>query len=236
MNLPKKGNIIGDYRFWQGSLRDFSSQANDLSVTAGTPYFKKGKYGTKLHRSSGDFIQSNSPSGYDGLSEITVIGYFAETQNDMNRYPNGRILSKRGAAGTFTFDFGIGGGGWGQYLEFDTEGCVNYIVPADNFLANNRSASATAKVGEKPKFYAGSTYLGASTQNDFTYINRNDALYIQSIYNGSGALDSGLMGALIYNVALSADEIAQVDEWITSQFTPSYPKKNFIVLSDITGD
>ena len=222
MNLPRYQNCVLDHRYHLGSFRDYSGNNNHGTPHANCYWRHSGESKEIMFPSNGtDIIVADSPELQ--LTTGTIIVY---NENGFDDYSySGRMVSKRDAGGT-NYEFYMGtvdtvrfnGGTW-------------TVATVNQKGATSLAVSFTS--GVKPKFYKHGAFITDGSATVAVTAN-NAPLAIGGLsYTSSYFLKDELKGVLIYNIRLTAQEIAQVHEWIMLQKTPTYPKKNFIYPTKI---
>ena len=215
MNLPKQANLVLDHRYFLGSLRDYSGNANS-GIGTGI-YFQK-KPDKHVIFEGTDLI-TVADSAELQLTEGTLIPY-----GDFDKFTaSDRLISKRD----------VGGINYDLYLASLTvlkEG--DSTATATINWEGAKSIAMSFIAGSKAKGYKDGVFV-----SDFSAAwtpTVNDApLIIGNLYSGVNPQGNPLKGVLIYNTVLTDEEIAQAHAWIMATVTPSYPKKNFIYPSQI---
>jgi len=199
--LPKLKQLIDegvlvlwhDYR--QGTLADLSGNGNDGS-------FSNAWWG-------GGGAQFQDPDGYIVVADaaelqltagtFVVLGEFTQLERTTGQ---SRLISKRDAGGT-NYEFRLSGTPTIEIFD----GANIRSIAAD--YRGYKTISASFTNGATPEAYLNGLDIGA--MNDVVAISTDDApVFIGNLYQFTRSTYNIIQAALIFNIILDADEIAQV--------------------------
>jgi len=219
MNLPKQANLVLDHRYFNGSFKDYSGNSNDGTPT--TCHFEK--HPDKHIKFEGTDLITVADSSELQLTAMTLIAY----GNFEDYIAADRVISKKDGVGS----------NWEWYMS-DTTMRINDGVndkSATFTWKGAKSLAITVAAGSSiPKAYKDGVF--ATDFNGAIILSADDApVKIGNRYSGGQPNPNPIKGVLIYNTALTDEEMAQAHEWIMQQTSPSFMKKNFSYPSRITG-
>lgn len=218
-------HCVLDLRFFEGTLRDFSPKGNDGTPEGNIRWSKEGKaHGLYFPR---DGSINNVQVGHDDSLNVspegTLVSYQPPWYEKWDSYP--RIFRKVGsyelvprANDVFLF--------WGSV---DTEIGVPVSV-----MQASKSFILSWVNGEKGKFYIDGSFYTESTNPMASGIDTN-VLTIGGGHTPSNTSKKQLNGAMIFNRALTADEIAGVYDWTQSAVSKA-PVRKYISIPAPAGD
>ena len=204
-DLPRKDALVLDHRYFMGHVNDLSGQGNH-GVLTGCRFAKRPDQ--HLHFSGTDRVTvADAPELQ--LTQGTIIVY-----GDFEKYTSSdRLVSKRDGGGT-NYDFYFGG----VSILALYDGTHGRTLTGFNLGA--KSVTISFADGEVAKGYRDGVLVG--NLNGVSAISVNDAPLSIGSLSGANPNSNPLKGALIWNVPLTATEIAQAHAWILET---SGPKK-----------
>ena len=221
--LPKPGNIVLDHRYFLGTFKDFSGQGNHGTPTSGV-YFQNTIDGRKGLRFGAAQAVDVTDDASLQLTEGTILGY----GDFVNMNEQSRIVAKRDGGGT-NYDFHYNDA-TNQICMFD--GATNACIIKTT--AGSKTLGCIFGNSEAPNFYIDGLLVGTSASTNAITVD-DASLTVGNLYTKSGdqEMRNPMSGALIWNVQLTASEMAQAHEWVMEQVTPTHPKQNFYFGSQV---
>lgn len=218
MNLTNKENLVGDWRLFLGSLRDYSGQENHATPTS--TRWQNGHLKGMLFNSSGRLDVSD-----DSSLQVTSLTLMPYSKTGF-RTPTATeyVFAKKDGGGTNIIMY------WDATNVYLNDGGTTSQLALDVTGAN--SIAVTCVSGGKPKFYKDSVYQGEG--NNVLTITVNDApVKIGSDESNANQLQSSLSGLFYWNTNINDESVASNHELIMTTITPIYPKRNFVYSSRI---
>jgi hypothetical protein len=207
--LPRYNNCVLDHRYFTGSFRDWSGNDNH-GVPTGC------HWENKFVR----FVGSNDLITVSDSSELQLTNGTIIVYGNFDQYTSqDRLVSKRDAGGT-NYD-----------LLFNSTTALGFydgaaVRTATINWSGSKSVAISFAASGTPKAYKDGVFV--TNFNGSSTVTVDDADVIVGNYFGGASTQSNPMkGVLIYNVVLTADEIADIHKWITERQSITKTKKNF---------
>lgn len=222
-SLPRPSNLVLDHRYFLGTFKDFSGNSND-GVPTGMHFEKHPD--THVKFSGTDLITvADSTELQSTLQSIIIYGDagFAEDSGGID------FMVSKGDIGGTMYQFRIQSSNSIAFRDG-----TNTRTLTVNQDVNTVSLGVTFTDGGTPVGYKNGAFAGNFSGT--VAIGADDAdIIIGNIYSGGSPFYNPIKGVLIYDVILTAAEMAQAHAWIMEQQSQRQPKKEFRHPSLITG-
>ncbi len=222
-SLPRPSNLVLDHRYFLGTFKDFSGNSND-GVPTGMHFEKHPD--THVKFSGTDLITvADSTELQSTLQSIIIYGDagFAESSGGID------FMVSKGDIGGTMYQFRIQSSNSIAFRDG-----TNTRTLTVNQDVNTVFLGVTFTDGGTPVGYKNGAFAGNFSGT--VAIGADDAdIIIGNIYSGGSPFYNPIKGVLIYDVILTAAEMAQAHAWIMEQQSQRQPKKEFRHPSLITG-